>query len=173
MSKGHNYKVVSSQEENYITEELLKDSSSRMRGVKKFNPFNDQHITGVAIQLLNIEFSIKENEEYGLETIVSYLKQSNKKVSVYYREHEFKERMARCSDIYDLYHPIRERMECSMDERITGEFIYSVFSDIEEDDLLYFLYFEFIEFLELYHRGIYQYMAAKGYIDDFLLENWH
>jgi len=144
--------------------------------LKKFNPFNDQHITGVATQLLNLEFSIKENEVFDedkLETIVLYLKQSNEKVSAYYRVHKFKERIASCNDIYDLYHPIRERMECSMDERITGEFIYSVFSEIGEDDLLYFLYFEFIEFLELYHRGIYQYMAAKGYIDDFLLENWH
>ncbi len=155
------------------TEELLNVSSSGKGVIVRFDPKSNYHIEAVATQLLNIEFSIKENEdEYGkLETIVNYLKHSNRRVFNIYNKNNFKKRLAQCNDRDELYHPIRDRMDYSIDERITGEFINNVFSEIDEDDSLYLLFVEFIEFLEFEHRGIFQYMAAKAYIDDFLVEN--
>lgn len=162
-------KNVSSQDETNNTEELQKISSTKSKRVQaSFSLTNESHLLDVSIQILNIEFTIKEKEEFEHTAIVEYLKNYYTPVSSFYNDSGYKRRLEKVPYKSDLFHPIRESMGFSVTERTFGEFFNEVFSEITEDDSMYNNYIGFLVFLETFHLGIFQYLAGRGYIDEYL-----
>lgn len=170
MSKRQKQNIVkSSEHENNNTVELQKNSSTKKNSVKpRFNITDDTHLDDVSIQILNIEFTIKEENEFEHTKIVEYLKNFYTPVKSYYIKSGFKRRLENTSYRDDLFHTIREAMEFPVTERTFGEFFNEVFSEINEDDSMYDNYIGFLELLSYNHIGIFQYLAGRGYIDEYL-----